>query len=121
MAGSRDLTGSSAAFHYFVHSHIRSFRSRRAANKSFRAPLGLGGVSRDKWALLVLISGDQGVGVPPHLTCTYIGALSPEFKLGRAFSRCDNNTIKEGISKEFVYVRRTIRGVICKILDFLVV
>ena len=85
MAGSRDLTGSSAVFHYFVRSYIRSFRSRRAANKSFRAPLGLGGVSQDKWALLVPISGDQGVGAPPRSMHIYIGALGPEFKLIRAF------------------------------------
>ena len=89
IAGSRDLTGSSAVFYYFVRSYIRSFRLRRAANKSFRAPLGLGGVLQEKWALWVLMSGDQGVGVTPPPVHTYIGAYSPEFKLDRAFTLYD--------------------------------
>ncbi len=33
----------------------------------------------------MLMSGDQGVGVPLPSTRVFIGAQSPEFKLSRAF------------------------------------
>jgi hypothetical protein len=42
------------------------------------------------------MSGDRWVGVPPPPVRLYIGAPSPEFKLGRAFLLCDTSTNSPG-------------------------